>query len=161
MQRALHDFFNLPELQTVRIATGYWDLKGLVLVKDDLRTFLEKDGTQLQLLIGKDPYIYASQITNPKYKNKDYPNDFIRTDIEDLDVADAACKEVVALLLEYCQAEEPKFDIHIYTSNQEEAQFLHSKCYIFESAGNGRKNSGRYCVVLPEYGKSEIQDHRV
>ena len=137
MQRALHDFFNLPELQTVRIATGYWDLKGLVLVKDDLRTFLEKDGTQLQLLIGKDPYIYASQITNPKYKNKDYPNDFIRTDIEDLDVADAACKEVVALLLEYCQAEEPKFDIHIYTSNQEEAQFLHSKCYIFESSGNG------------------------
>ena len=137
MQRALHDFFNLPELQTVRIATGYWDLKGLVLVKDDLRTFLEKDGTQLQLLIGKDPYIYASQITNPKYKNKDYPNDFIRTDIEDLDVADAACKEVVALLLEYCQAEEPKFDIHIYTSNQEEAQFLHSKCYIFECSGNG------------------------
>ena len=33
MQIALHDFFNLPDLRTVRIATGYWDLKGLVLVK--------------------------------------------------------------------------------------------------------------------------------
>ena len=39
MQIALHDFFSLPNLQTVRIATGYWDLKGLVLVKDDLRAF--------------------------------------------------------------------------------------------------------------------------
>ena len=56
MQIALHEFFNLPDLQKVRIATGYWDLKGLVLVKDDLRAFLEKENTQLQLLIGKDPY---------------------------------------------------------------------------------------------------------
>lgn len=138
MQIALHDFFILPDLHTVRIATGYWDLKGLALVKDDLRSFLSKDGTRLQLLIGKDPYIYAGQMVNPKYKNKNYPGDFIRTDIEDLDVADAESKEVVEMLLEFCKGEQPKFDIHIYTSNQDEAQFLHSKCYIFECPNKAR-----------------------
>ena len=132
MQRALHEGFCMVDLQRVRIATGYWDLKGLALVKDDLRAYLEREGTQLQLLIGKDPYVYASQIANPKYKNKNYPNDYIRTDIEELDIADEDCKEVVEMLLSYCTGERPKFDIHIYTSNQEEAQFLHSKCYIFE-----------------------------
>lgn len=132
MQRALHEGFSMVDLQRVRIATGYWDLKGLALVKDDLRAYLGRDGTQLQLLIGKDPYVYAGQMANPKYKNKNYPNDYIRTDIEDLDVADEDCKEVVEMLLSYCTGDSPKFDIHIYTSNQEEAQFLHSKCYIFE-----------------------------
>ena len=138
MQIALHDFFQLPDLRIVRIATGYWDLKGLVLVKDDLRAFLQKEGTQLQLLIGKDPYIYANQMTNPKYKSKNYPADFIRTDIEELDVADADCREVVELLLTYCTSEQPKFDIHLFISEQEDAQFLHSKCYIFEYADKAR-----------------------
>ena len=70
MQRALHDAFGMADLQRVRIATGYWDLKGVALVKDDIRAFLEREDTQLQLLIGKDPYIYANQMANPKYKNK-------------------------------------------------------------------------------------------
>lgn len=139
MQIALHDFFQLPNLQTVRIATGYWDLKGLALVKEELRAFLEQEGTQLQLLIGKDPYIYAAQMANPKYKNKNYPNDFIRTDIEDLNVADDECKEVVEMLLAYCKGEQPKFDIHIYTTNaDDETQFFHSKCYIFECSDKAR-----------------------
>ena len=132
MQRALHEGFCMVDLQRVRIATGYWDLKGLALVKDDLRAYLEREGTQLQLLIGKDPYVYASQVANPKYKNKNYPNDYIRTDIEELDIADEDCKEVVEMLLSYCSGDSPKFDIHIYASEQDEAQFLHSKCYIFE-----------------------------
>lgn len=132
MQHALHDAFGMVDLQRVRIATGYWDLKGLALVKNDIRAFLEREDTQLQLLIGKDPYIYANQMANPKYKNKDYPEGFIRTDIEDLDLADQDCKEVVEMLLSFCKGDSPKFDIHIYTSAQEEAQFLHSKCYIFE-----------------------------
>ena len=132
MQHALHDAFGMVDLQRVRIATGYWDLKGLALVKNDIRAFLEREDTQLQLLIGKDPYIYANQMANPKYKNKDYPEGFIRTDIEDLDLANQDCKEVVEMLLSFCKGDSPKFDIHIYTSAQEEAQFLHSKCYIFE-----------------------------
>ena len=57
------------DIQTVRIATGYWDLPGLALLVEDIRAFLDKEGTKLLLLIGKDPYIYASQVKNPKYKD--------------------------------------------------------------------------------------------
>lgn len=133
MQQTLRDCFSIEGLQIVRIATGYWDLPGMALILEQLRTFLQKEGTKLQLLIGKDPYIYANQVVNPKYKDKKYPDDFIRTDIEELDLADELSKQVVKLLLEFCKGDAPKFEIRIYKKDEnDEAQFLHSKCYIFE-----------------------------
>jgi len=138
MQQALHDCFTMPNLHTVRIATGYWDMPGLALLLDELRAFLSKDGTKLQLLIGKDPYIYANQLQEPKYKGKNYPNDYIRTDIEQLNPADRQCKDAIELLMTYCQGDDPKFDIHIYKRDiNDESQFLHSKCYIFQSSEEG------------------------
>ena len=40
--------------------------------KEEAKAFFEKDGTKLLLLIGKDPYVYASQVKNPKYKDKNF-----------------------------------------------------------------------------------------
>ena len=62
MLHSLKDCFALQDINTVKIATGYWDIPGLALLTDSIKAFLEKEGTKLLLLIGKDPYVYASQI---------------------------------------------------------------------------------------------------
>lgn len=117
----------------IRIATGYWDIPGTALIADELEEFLQKEGSLLQLLIGKDPYVYASQVKTPIYKDASYPKDFITRDINALtEELKDEYKKVVRLLLKYCEGESPKIQIRIYKKNEEdEIQFLHSKCYIF------------------------------
>lgn len=126
-------------IQTVRIATGYWDIPGLALLTDDIKAFLEKDGTRLLLLIGKDPYVYASQVKNPKYKDLNYPADFIRTDLCELEPKEGF-ENAVRLLLDYCTEEtDSKIQIRIFRKNEEDTtQFLHSKCYIFDGINAGK-----------------------
>lgn len=138
MLSTLRKCFILPNVNVVRIATGYWDIPGLSLLAEDIKTFLDREDTKLQLLIGKDPYVYAKQVNNPKYKGKDYPQDFIRTDIEELDVREEY-KASIRLLLNYCnESEDSKIQIRIYCKNEaDEPQFLHSKCYIFDGKENG------------------------
>ena len=116
-------------IDKIQIATGYWDIPGMALVLSELTSFLERDGTSLELLIGKDPYVYTSLLANPKYKDASYPHDFIRTDIHDLQIKDEY-KSVINLLLQYCG--NGKMQIRIYSKNAKgEEGFLHSKCYIF------------------------------
>ncbi len=116
-------------IDKIQIATGYWDIPGMTLVLNELTSFLERDGTSLELLIGNDPYVYTSLLANPKYKDASYPYDFIRTDIHDLQIKDEY-KSVINLLLQYCG--NGKMQIRIYKKNaNDEVEFLHSKCYIF------------------------------
>lgn len=116
-------------IDKIQIATGYWDIPGMTLVLNELTSFLERDGTSLELLIGKDPVVYTSLLANPKYKDASYPYDFIRTDIHDLKIKDEY-KSVINLLLQYCG--NGKMQIRIYSKNAKgEDEFLHSKCYIF------------------------------
>ena len=35
----------------ISIATGYWDLPGMVMIYDELKVFLERDNTSLRLLL--------------------------------------------------------------------------------------------------------------
>lgn len=137
MLHTLKECLASENILTMRIATGYWDIPGLALITDALKSFLEKEGTKLLLLIGKDPYIYASQVKNPKYKDMTYPGDFIRTDLCDLEPKEEY-ENAVRLLLDYCTEEEDsKIQIRIFRKNQEDAtQFLHSKCYIFTGDTN-------------------------
>lgn len=127
------------DIHTVRIATGYWDIPGLALLTDDIKAFLEKEGTNLFLLIGKDPYVYASQVKNPKYKDMNYPSDFIRTDLCELEPKEEY-ENAVRLLLEYCtEGDDSKIQIRIFRKNEEDVtQFLHSKCYIFDGFAAGK-----------------------
>ncbi len=139
MVSALKECFAVSGVKTVRIATGYWDIPGLALIAEDIRAFLQKeDTTKILLLIGKDPYIYASQLKGPKYKGADYPLDYIRTDIHTLEVVEAY-EAAVSLLLYYCSDEaDSRIEIRVFRKNEnDEEQFLHSKCYIFD----GREQS--------------------
>jgi type III restriction enzyme, res subunit family len=120
------------DVDKIQIATGYWDIPGMVLVIDELTSFLEREETSLELLIGKDPYVYTSLIAKPKYKDASYPYDFIRTDIHDLEIKDEY-KGIINLLLKYCIC--GKIQIRVYSKNANgEAEFLHSKCYIFSGS---------------------------
>ena len=131
MLKVLNDCLSQDCFQTISIATGYWDIQGLSLIVDGLETFLKKDGTKLRLLIGKDPYIYASQQKNPKVKSRQYPDDYIKTDISKLELKDEY-KQSVKFLLDNCTDENPKVEIRIYRTDADgDTQFLHSKCYIF------------------------------
>lgn len=135
MVTVLKGCISAPEMDTIRIATGYWDIPGTALIIDELTSFLDREGTQLKLLIGKDPYVYANMLREPKFKDLTYPNDFIRTNIDEL--ADNLLdehKQVIDLLLKYCAADNKKIEIRIFKKNEnDESQFLHSKCYVFTS----------------------------
>lgn len=132
MQTYLKRCILAEDVDKIQIATGYWDIPGMTLVIDELTSFLEREGTSLELLIGKDPYVYTSLLAKPKYKDADYPYDFIRTDIHDLEIKDEY-KNVINLLLKYCSS--GKIQIRVYSKNANgEAEFLHSKCYIFSGS---------------------------
>ena len=129
MQRYLKRCILAEGVDKIQIATGYWDIPGMTLVLNELKSFLEREETSFELLIGKDPYVYSSMIKNPKYKDATYPYDFIRTDIRDLEIKEEY-EDVIKLLLKYGGSS--KIQIRIYTKNsKEEDEFLHSKCYIF------------------------------
>jgi superfamily II DNA or RNA helicase len=138
MLHTLRECLALPNVSTVMIATGYWDIPGLALLTDSIRAFLQREGTRLLLLIGKDPYVYASQVKNPKYKDKNYPADFIRTDLFELQPREEF-EQAVRLLLDFCtEGEDSKIQIRLFRKNEtDETQFLHSKCYIFDGLAAG------------------------
>lgn len=124
------------DINIIRIATGYWDIPGMALLKNELKEFLEREGTVLKLLIGKDPYVYANMVKEPKYATKHYPDGFIRTGIDELaDNLLDEYKESLNLLLDHCKGDNPKFQIHTYKKEEDDnVQFMHSKCYIFTSS---------------------------
>lgn len=137
MLYSLKACFAIEGIHTVGIATGYWDIPGLALISEDIRRFLEREGTSLMLLIGKDPYVYVSQLKKAKYKGRNYPQDFIRTDIHSLELKEEY-EDAVRLLLDFCTDEEDsKIQIHIFKNPDDEKQFLHSKCYIFDGKDTG------------------------
>lgn len=134
MQRYLKRCILAEGVDKIQIATGYWDIPGMTLVLNELKSFLEREETSFELLIGKDPYVYSSMIKNPKYKDATYPYDFIRTDIHDLEIKEEY-EDVIKLLLKYGGSS--KIQIRIYTKNsKEEDEFLHSKCYIFSGSSH-------------------------
>lgn len=138
MTQTIKECLKREGIQQIRIATGYWDMPGMALIYEELKSFLEKEGALFQLLIGKDPYVYATQLKNPTFKDYKYPNDFIRTDISNLEFTEEY-KNVISLLFDYCDGEDSKFQIRLYNKNAvDESQFLHSKCYIF-SGHDGHK----------------------
>lgn len=123
------------KIKQIDIGTGYWDIPGTAILAKELDEFLQKDGTKLRILIGKDPYLFAQYNKNPKYKNfNNWPEEFIRTDINEIEVK-PEYEDAVAFLLRYLDKKE-KIEVHIYNKNaNDETQFLHSKCYIFYGPG--------------------------
>ncbi|MFH1562542.1 MAG: hypothetical protein ABIF11_03870, partial [Nitrospirota bacterium] len=57
----------------ISIATGYWDIPGMVEIYEDLKIFLERDNTSLRLLLGEEPTVKAYQVKNPAKQDPDFP----------------------------------------------------------------------------------------
>lgn len=141
MVTILHELFSSPDYNEVKIATGYWDLKGMTLILSELKDFLSREGTKLQLLIGSDPVVRLGLLKEPTHCNKGgrFPQDFIRRDLYDLKVRDEYVA-TVQLIKDYCleKEDESKLKIRLYTEDEAgDATFLHAKCYIFLGEGNG------------------------
>ena len=119
-------------INQIDIATGYWDIPGVALLADVFDSFLQRDNAKLRLLIGKDPYLMVKYNKTPKYKDFKYPDEFIRSDINEIEVK-PEYEKAVSFLLKYLENKD-KIEIHIFKENENnEVQFLHSKCWIFIS----------------------------
>ena len=117
LSEVLRECLRDERFTTLHIATGYWDLPGMTLLVSELEGFLQREGTRIELLIGKDPYVYASMVQKPKYKDAAYPTDFLRTDLTDLAVTEQHVR-ALALLLTHCPDE--RINVHLYRGTDPE-----------------------------------------
>ena len=110
----------------ISIATGYWDLPGMVEIYDELSTFLTRENTKLRLLFGEEPSVKAYQVKNPAKQDPDFPEKYLKKDLEELQLKEEFQK-VADLICKYMNEEnDGKLQIRVYRKN-----FLHAKCYIF------------------------------
>jgi superfamily II DNA or RNA helicase len=117
----------------ISIATGYWDLPGMVDIYDELKGFLEREKTSFRLILGEEPSVRAYQVRKPAQQDPDFPEKYLKRDLEDLQLKEEF-QRVADLLGKYLKAEtHSKLQIRVYKKN-----FLHAKCYIF---GSDEENS--------------------
>lgn len=154
-------------LKHVRIATGYWDMPGTALLIENLKPFLAKDGTSLQLLLGKDPYVYANELAKLPEGNikPKYPEAFIKKNLNDLEFNEEN-KCLIEYLINQCDGDNPKIEIRLYKADQDEPATLHAKCYIFNGVNElerpwaygiiGSSNFTRKGLAYQENANSEL-----
>ncbi len=114
----------------ISIATGYWDLPGMVGIYSELLEYLDK-GNTVRLLLGEEPHVKAYQLKNPQVQDPDFPEKYLKKDLEDLQLKEEYQK-VANLLISFSKKiidGSPQFEIRVYKEN-----FLHAKCYIFGTA---------------------------
>jgi superfamily II DNA or RNA helicase len=113
----------------ISIATGYWDLPGMVEIFSELSGYLEKNNVTFRLLLGEEPYVRTYQLKEPKKQDPNFPQKYLKTDLEELELK-SEYQKVTALISKYLNNEaiNSKFQIKVYKKN-----FLHAKCYIFGS----------------------------
>lgn len=119
----------------IAIATGYWDLPGMVDIFDELTYFLSRNGVKFRLLLGEEPSVKAYQVLNPEPVDPNFPQRYLKKDLEALELK-PEFQKVCDLLQQYLPKDEngnAKLEIKVYKKN-----FLHAKCYIF---GSEQENS--------------------
>lgn len=104
----------LPKYDEVSIATGYWDLKAMVLLMDKLSKY-----KSVRILIGREPLIPRH---NLKYPEPDFPQEDIFRDLELLQPV-PELKDVVQRIKK--KIDDGSLHVKIYRK-----EFLHAKCYI-------------------------------
>ncbi|MBM3404453.1 MAG: hypothetical protein FJY10_06140 [Bacteroidetes bacterium] len=127
----LRQLLSDPSFSQVSVATGYWDLPGMVEIRDELNSFLERNNTRFRLLIGEEPSVRVYQVRNPEKQNPGFPEKFIKRNLEELELQESY-QQIAAILSTYTAIDQ-KFEIRVYKK-----QFLHAKCYIF---GNEEENA--------------------
>ena len=117
----LKDLFTDNSYTEISIATGYWDLPGMVEIYQELKTFLERDKTSFRLLLGEEPSVKAYQVKKPATQDPDFPEKYLKKDLEDLQLKEEFQK-VADLLVRYMDDENKgKVKIKVYRKN-----FLHA-----------------------------------
>ncbi len=112
----------------VSIATGYWDLPGMARIYSELKSFLSRENTQLRLLLGEEPSVRSYQLRNPQLQDPDFPEKYLKKDLEELELKTEFQEVANLLALHLNQDKKGKIQIKVYRKN-----FLHAKCYIFGS----------------------------
>jgi ERCC4-related helicase len=121
----LKNLINDNDYSQISIATGYWDLPGMVELFEELKGFLERGNTTFRLLLGEEPSVRAYQVKKPAKQDPDFPEKYLKRDLEDLQLK-AEFQKVADLLGKYLTKEnDGKLQIKVYRKN-----FLHAKCYI-------------------------------
>ena len=136
------------DVNQILIATGYWDIQGTALIAGELSEFLSKDGKSVKLLIGKDPTVFESQLKELKREDLKSTSDVIKIRLTELEPKEEY-SEAVSLLQKHCGGRNPKFCIHTFKNPDDEAQFFHSKCWIFAESAfcEGKADSGLYAIM--------------
>ncbi|MCX6162733.1 MAG: phospholipase D-like domain-containing protein [Ignavibacteriae bacterium] len=129
LSEILKELFVNTAYSQVSIATGYWDLPGMVEIYDSLKCFLERENTTFRLLLGEEPTVKSYQVRNPETVDPGFPGKYLKKDLEDLQLKNEFQK-IADLLNSHIneKTENPKLQIRVYKKN-----FLHAKCYIFGS----------------------------
>ena len=122
----LKELINDKSYSQISVATGYWDLPGMVEILTELSQFFERENITFRLLLGEEPSVKAYQVKKPAIQDPDFPQKYLKKDLEDLQLKEEFQK-VAGLLGKYMNENNTgKIQIKVYKKN-----FLHAKCYIF------------------------------
>ncbi|MDX2127416.1 MAG: helicase-related protein [Chloroherpetonaceae bacterium] len=128
LSETLKNLFKNPSVSEVSIATGYWDLPAIALLQSELSYFFNRGNTRLHLLLGEEPSVRSYQIKNPSKPDPDFPQKYLKRDLETLSFKDEY-SSAAKLLQEFSSENaDSRFEIRVYKKS-----FLHAKCYIFGS----------------------------
>lgn len=149
MRNVLKDYISSGKYNHICIATGYWDLPGMQLIHEELKSFLENGG-RLDIMIGQEPQLRSYQ-TNTEQEENSFPDFYLQRDINQLS---DLYRSTAELILMYCNVkkydglgisvddtknedrEESQIQVRLYGQKDiEHKQFLHAKCYIFLGQG--------------------------
>ena len=148
MDEVLKACFKDESVTEVSIATGFWDLHGTELVYEELSEFLSREGSKFRLLIGKDPYLYASDTESLTKSRYDKQEQAWRVELDKFYAQEKYIKVVQMLVDNLKDNDNERFQIHIYNPEGEKKnQFLHSKCYIFKGYNNKTQRRVGYGII--------------
>jgi len=103
------------DFKDLSIATGYWDLKAMLALKDEIEKF-----DRVRILIGREPQIPRAQVGAPE---EDFPAHDIEIDLQNL-APESELREIALKTKEWLQ--NGKLEVRVYRRT-----FLHAKTYIF------------------------------
>lgn len=101
--------------KTLSIATGYWDLKVMAELKEEIKNF-----TKVRLLIGREPLIPRHSLITPE---NSFPTDDFKFDLQNL-VQNSELRKTAEETLKLI--ENGILEVKVFQGN-----FLHAKTYIF------------------------------
>lgn len=127
LRNVIADLLKDNRFTEISIATGYWDLPGMVDIFDSLSHFLSREDVKFRLLLGEEPNVKAYQNINPVKIDPNFPQKYLKTDLESLELK-PEFQQVCNLLSAHLAPIGTKLEIKVYKKD-----FLHAKCYIFGS----------------------------